>query len=59
MGGLVGDFSGDGNVGFSDFILFAQAFGSPDFDPKYDLSNDGKIGFADFLIFATAFGTSA
>ena len=58
-GGLVGDFSGDGTVGFSDFILFAQAFGSPVFDPKYDLSNDGKIGFADFLIFATVWGTRA
>jgi hypothetical protein len=58
--GLQGDFSGDGEVGFSDFILFAQQFGLQEgnlgFDPTFDLVRDGEIGFADFISFALLFG---
>ncbi|MFA6111264.1 MAG: putative Ig domain-containing protein, partial [Candidatus Latescibacterota bacterium] len=55
-GGSPGDFNGDDHVDFSDFFLFADAFGSPDFDPLYDLNSDGGIDFADFFVFADLFG---
>jgi len=54
------DFTGDGKVDFSDFLLFAQHFGQssslPQFEAKYDLDSDGRIDFDDFVIFAQAFG---
>lgn len=54
------DFSGDGTVGFDDFLAFASAFGSNTGESKYDLRIDmdgnGTIGFTDFLIFASTFG---
>ena len=60
---LVGDFDGDGSVGFSDFPQFAQAFGKSSsdkgFDSRLDLDSDGVVGFSDFLTFASNFGTSA
>lgn len=58
---LPGDFNQDGQVNFTDFIAFAQNFGSPtinpNFDPTYDLNGDGIISFPDFLIFAQNFGS--
>ena len=55
------DFDGDGEVGFSDFISFAGAFGrlkgDVGFEAKFDLDGDDEIGFVDFLVFAQAFGT--
>ena len=54
---LVGDFSGDGAVNFSDFFLFADAFGSS--DPLYDLTGDGTVNFSDFFVFADQFGAEA
>ncbi len=48
------DFDGDGQVGFSDFFLFADAFGSQ--DSRFDLDGDGQVGFSDFFLFADAFG---
>lgn len=48
------DFDGSGVVGFTDFVLFAQAFGSE--QDLYDLDTDGRVGFTDFLIFAQAYG---
>ncbi|MSS73372.1 MAG: hypothetical protein EXS64_18065 [Candidatus Latescibacteria bacterium] len=52
------DFSGDGEVGFDDFFLFASAFGQPAIgvSVKFDLDEDGEIGFGDFFLFASAFG---
>ena len=54
------DFDGDGLVGFSDFLTFAEHFGTRQGDGQYDaridLDSDGAIGFSDFLIFAEAFG---
>ena len=53
------DFNGDSEVGFSDFLLFAAAFGtSADldrFDAKFDLDSSGDVGFGDFLLFAGQF----
>ena len=48
------DFDDNGKVGFSDFILFATAFGTT--DAAFDLDADGLVGFADFLAFAGFFG---
>jgi Zn-dependent M28 family amino/carboxypeptidase len=54
--GRSADFDGDGRVAFSDFLLFAQAFGVQAFDVRFDLDGDLVVGFGDFLIFASAFG---
>jgi hypothetical protein len=50
------DFDGSGLVDFSDFLLFAGAFGSS--SSNEDLDSSGSVDFPDFLIFAAAFGTS-
>ena len=48
------DFDGDGEVGFADFFLFAEAFGGS--DPRFDLDASGDVDFADFFLFAESFG---
>jgi len=54
------DFDGDGQVGTSDLLLFAEVFGTQsgqeNFDPKYDLDNNGTIDISDFLLFVDSFG---
>tara|TARA_Y100000588_G_scaffold39928_2_gene38146 strand:- start:13038 stop:14051 length:1014 start_codon:yes stop_codon:yes gene_type:complete len=56
-----GDIDGDLEVGFTDFLAFANAFGSVAGDERYlavlDLTSDGEIGFTDFPQFAMLFGT--
>jgi hypothetical protein len=52
---LAGDFNSDGAVDFSDFFLFADAFGGT--DPAFDLNGDGGVDFSDFFAFADAFGS--
>ena len=49
----VADFDGDGEVGFSDFFLFADAFGGS--EARFDLDGDGSVGFADFFLLANHF----
>ena len=53
------DFDNDGLVGFRDFLLFAERFGSHRgdsiFDSLFDLDADGSVGFSDFLIFVSFF----
>lgn len=55
------DFNESGHVDFTDFVLFAQAFGKRlddvDFDKRFDLDRNGEIGFSDFLIFVEGFVT--
>ena len=51
------DFDGDGVTGFSDFFLFAEAFGGS--DPRFDLDGSGSVDFADFFLFAEHFGQPA
>ncbi len=51
------DFDGDGEIGFSDFFLFAQAFGGS--DPRFDLDGSGAVDLADFLLFSESFGQPA
>lgn len=57
---VTGDLNGDGMVDFSDFLLFAAAFGKgigdDGYDPKADLNGDKMVNFADFLLFAMNFG---
>ena len=54
------DFDGNGRVGFSDFVMFASAYGTrsgqANFNAKYDLDSDGRVGFSDFVLFANAYG---
>lgn len=50
------DFNGDGQVDFSDFILFARGYQEQDM--AFDLNADGVVGFGDFLVFARAFAQS-
>ncbi len=55
------DFDCDGKVGFSDFMLFAQKFGSKQgdgrYENRYDLDFDSEIGFLDFIIFTKSYNT--
>ena len=51
------DFDGDGVTGFSDFFLFAEAFGGT--DPRFDLDGSGTVDFTDFFLFAESFGQPA
>ena len=48
------DFNGDGVTDYSDFYLFAEAFGGS--DPRFDLDGSGSVDFADFFLFAESFG---
>ncbi len=54
------DFDGNGQVGFSDFVLFARAFGTappdPLFESRFDLDGNGQVDFSDFVLFAGVFG---
>ncbi|MCE2438122.1 MAG: hypothetical protein J4F39_01710, partial [Candidatus Latescibacteria bacterium] len=54
------DFDGNGRVGFFDFVLFGNRFGSVSgdgtYEAKYDLDSNGSVGFSDFVIFAHNFG---
>ena len=54
------DFSGDGEIGFTDFLSFASAFsknaGEVGYDERIDLNGDGSVNFPDFLMFASLFG---
>ena len=51
------DFDGDGEVGFGDFFLFAEAFGSG--HPRFDLNGSGLVDLADFYLFAESFDQPA
>jgi YVTN family beta-propeller protein len=57
------DFDGNGRVDFSDFLLFAKAFGARMgdgvFDARYDVNNNNRIDFDDFLAFASDFGKTS
>ena len=51
------DFDANGIVDFGDFILFAQAFGSDQYN--FDLDGNGSVDFPDFILFAEQFGEGA
>ncbi|PIR50296.1 hypothetical protein COU79_00220 [Candidatus Peregrinibacteria bacterium CG10_big_fil_rev_8_21_14_0_10_54_7] len=54
------DVDGDGAVGFSDFLSFAQGYGKSsedeDFNARLDFDGNGSVGFSDFLFFAGNYG---
>ena len=51
------DFDGDGETGFSDFFIFADAFGGN--DPRFDLDGSGTVDFGDFFLLADYFADPA
>ena len=54
------DFNGNGEVDFTDFLLFTEKFntrqGDDEYEAKYDLDGNGAVNFEDFLIFVGFFG---
>ncbi|KAA1260703.1 Glycosyl hydrolase catalytic core [Rubripirellula obstinata] len=56
-----GDFSGDNQVGLTDFAAFRGAFGlqagDGGYEPSLDSNGDAIIGLTDFAAFRSAFGT--
>lgn len=55
------DLDGDGIVGFSDFIQFAQRFtlraSDAGFEPRFDFNTDNVINFSDFIFFVQSYGS--
>ena len=51
---IKGDFDRSGSVDFTDFLMFAEAFGGT--STQFDLDGSGVVDFLDFLIFAENFG---
>ncbi|NKB67527.1 MAG: hypothetical protein GKR89_10730 [Candidatus Latescibacteria bacterium] len=51
------DFDADGQVGFTDFFRFTDAFGHE--EPAFDLDGNGRVALGDFLLFAEVFGQSS
>ena len=50
-------------VGFEDFFLFANHYGSiPEqsgYDARFDLVGNGQVGLSDFFLFSDSFGKEA
>ena len=59
---IFGDFDGDLDVDFADFLAFTSVFGlsssDANYDARMDMNDDGVINFADFLVFVSVFGTT-
>lgn len=59
---LLGDFDGDLDVDFVDFLAFTGVFGlsssDANYDARMDMNDDGMINFSDFLLFVSVFGTT-
>ena len=57
---ISGDFDGDLDVDFTDFLAFTGVFGlsssDANYDARMDINDDGVINFVDFLIFVSVFG---
>lgn len=52
-----GDLNGDGRVGFDDFLILSDNFGSEVTSHEYgDIDCDGSVQFADFLALSNSFG---
>ena len=60
--GVIGDFTGDGEVHIDDFLAFARHYGTSQgdsaFDSAFDLNGDGQVGFPDFVTFVSNFGVT-
>ncbi|MCZ6635258.1 MAG: choice-of-anchor D domain-containing protein [bacterium] len=57
----LGDLDGDRVVGFGDFVMFIDAFGTRigevNYNARADFDGDGQVGFGDFVILSNVFGT--
>jgi len=57
-----GDFDGDKDIDFDDFVEFAAAYdsslGDPNYDAAGDFDDDGNVDFDDFVEFAAVYDTS-
>ncbi len=56
--GLVGDFDGDGKVGFRDFLILSSTFGKVGAGLLADADDNDMVDFNDFLLLADNFGAS-
>jgi len=60
---ILGLFGADATVGFDDFFIFAENFGSKagdaTFERAFDLHPNNRIDFNDFFVFADNFGKRA
>jgi len=53
----IADLDGNGEVGFSDFLILSSNFGKSDAKPsECDINLDGSVSFADFLLLSRDFG---
>lgn len=52
----LGDFTGDGQIGSADLLIFLAGFGCSSSCPT-DLTGDDQSGTADLLVFLSVFGT--
>jgi len=50
------DFNDNGVVDLPDFFLFADRYGQPEFEVRYNLNDEDGIDLADFFLFADKFG---
>ena len=59
--GMKGDFDGDGNIDWDDFVEFCYCYNSCVGDNNYnevgDFDHSGCIDFDDFVAFADVYGT--
>lgn len=58
VGSIKGDFNGDGDVDFDDFVEFAAFYNSiadKKYSPVFDFDDDGDIDFDDFVEFAAVY----
>ena len=60
--GIKGDFDGNNEVDFDDFVSFGDCYGSESGDANYnaigDFDDSGVIDFDDFVAFGDVYGTS-
>ena len=55
-----GDLDADGDIDFSDFLIFAEVYGLEADDPHRlfaDIDGNGVVNFIDFLVFVSLFGS--
>ena len=60
LGIRAGDFDGNGDVGFADFLVLSASFGQADKSyAEGNIDGMGSVDFADFLLFSDNFGETA
>jgi hypothetical protein len=59
IGSLRGDADGDGEVGFSDFVILSNNYNAPGEYTDADFDKDGTVAFGDFVLLSNNYGQSA